>query len=51
MSVKQIFRFKYLEYILADYLRDGDDVEIPPRRALVIRGKMLALRFVHGLIT
>ncbi|XP_026314439.1 uncharacterized protein LOC113226125 [Hyposmocoma kahamanoa] len=41
MSVKQVSHFKYLGHILADDLKDDDDVE-RERRALAVRGNMLA---------
>ncbi|XP_026328639.1 uncharacterized protein LOC113236695 [Hyposmocoma kahamanoa] len=46
MSVKQEFRFKYLGHILADVLKDDDDVE-RERRSLAIHENMLARKFAR----
>ncbi|KAJ8720685.1 hypothetical protein PYW08_006150 [Mythimna loreyi] len=44
LNVKQVTKFKYLGHILVDDLKDDEDVE-RERRALAVRGNMLARRF------
>ncbi|XP_026325027.1 uncharacterized protein LOC113234014 [Hyposmocoma kahamanoa] len=46
MSVKQVSRFKYLGHILTNDPKGDDEVE-RERRALAIRGNMLARRFAR----
>ncbi|CAK1579855.1 unnamed protein product [Parnassius mnemosyne] len=45
-ELKRVYQFKYLGHILADDLRDDLDIE-RERRALAVRGNMLARRFAR----
>ncbi|KAJ8714751.1 hypothetical protein PYW07_002976 [Mythimna separata] len=44
VSIKRVFQFKYLGHILTSDLKDNADIE-RERRALAVRGNMLARRF------
>ncbi|XP_060810069.1 uncharacterized protein LOC132904170 [Amyelois transitella] len=46
MNIKHVSKFKYLGHMIADDLKDDSDID-RERRALAVRGNMLARRFVR----